>query len=92
MPWTPSPVACGWIASGVRIRSLFSTGRLTSEIVMKAAHMKIPVLLSRSGVTHMGLDLAQSLNITLIGRAKAKRFLVYNGRENVIFDAGQSSF
>ena len=48
---------------------LYTTGRLTSEIVMKAAQMTIPVLLSRSGTTHMGLELAQDLGITLIARA-----------------------
>ena len=66
---------------------LYTTGRLTSEIVMKAAQMTIPVLLSRSGTTHMGLELAQDLGITLIARAKGKRFLVYHGEENIIFDA-----
>ena len=65
----------------------YTTGRLTSEIVMKTAHMGIAVLLSRSGVTHMGLELAQELGVTMIARAKGKHFLVYNGAENIIFDA-----
>lgn len=65
----------------------YTTGRLTSEIVMKTAHMGISVLLSRSGVTHMGLELAQELGITMIARVKGKHFLVYSGAENVIFDA-----
>jgi len=65
----------------------YTTGRLTSEIVMKTAHMGIAVLLSRSGVTHMGLELAQELGMTMIARAKGKHFLVYNGAENIIFDA-----
>ena len=65
----------------------YTTGRLTSEIVMKAAHMGIAVLLSRSGVTHMGLELAQELGVTMIARAKGKHFLVYNGGDNIIFDA-----
>lgn len=65
----------------------YTTGRLTSEIVMKAALMGIPVLLSRSGVTHMGQELASELGITMIARAKGKHFLVYHGAENVIFDA-----
>ena len=64
----------------------YTTGRLTSEIVMKVANMGIPILLSRSGVTHMGLELAQDLNVTMIARAKGKAFLVYNGKENIIFD------
>lgn len=64
----------------------YTTGRLTSEIVMKAAHMGIPILLSRSGITHMGLELARDLGITLIARAKGRHFLVYNGAENLVFD------
>jgi FdhD protein len=64
----------------------YTTGRLTSEIVMKAAHMGIAVLLSRSGVTNMGLELAQELGITMIARAKGKHFLVYSGASNIIFD------
>jgi len=65
----------------------YTTGRLTSEIVMKTAQMGIPVLLSRSGVTNMGLELAQELGVTMIARAKGKHFLVYNGAENIIYDA-----
>lgn len=65
----------------------YTTGRLTSEIVMKVAHMGIPVLLSRSGITHMGLELAQTLGITMIARAKGTHFLVYNGAQNIQFDA-----
>ncbi len=64
----------------------YTTGRLTSEIVMKAAHMGTAVLLSRSGVTNMGLELAQELGVTMIARAKGKHFLVYNGASNVVFD------
>jgi len=65
----------------------YTTGRLTSEIVMKAAHMGIPVLLSRSGVTHMGLELAQELDIIMIARAKGRHFLIYHGADHVLFDA-----
>ncbi len=65
----------------------YTTGRLTSEIIMKVTQMGIPVLLSRSGVTHMGLELAQELGMTMIARAKGHHFLVYNGNENIEFDA-----
>ena len=65
----------------------YTTGRLTSEIVMKAAHMGIAVLLSRSGVTHMGLELAQELGVTMIARARGRHFLVYHGAGNIVFDA-----
>lgn len=64
----------------------YTTGRLTSEIVMKVTHMGIPILLSRSGVTHMGLELAKDLGVTMIARAKGKAFLVYNGSDNIIYD------
>jgi FdhD protein len=66
---------------------LYTTGRLTSEIVLKAAQMRIPVLLSRSGITYLGLEIAQDLGLTVIGRAKGMRHLIYNGAENIIFDA-----
>ena len=65
----------------------YTTGRLTSEIVMKCAFMGIPALLSRSGITHMGLELANELGIIMIARAKGKHFLVYNGTDKIEFDA-----
>jgi len=65
----------------------YTTGRLTSEMVMKAASMGIPALLSRSGITHMGLELASDLGIVMIARAKGRHFLVYNGAEMIDFDA-----
>ena len=64
----------------------YTTGRLTSEIVMKVASVGIPVLLSRSGITHMGLELAEDLGVTLIARAKGRHFLVYSGKDNLIYD------
>tara|TARA_E500000331_G_C17217568_1_gene696551 strand:+ start:494 stop:1378 length:885 start_codon:yes stop_codon:yes gene_type:complete len=64
----------------------YTTGRLTSEIVMKAAHMGVPILISRSGITHMGLELAQDLGVTLIARAKGRHFLVYNGEDTIHYD------
>ena len=68
-------------------RIFYSTGRLTSEIVMKAALMEIPVLVSRSGITHMGLELAQELGITMIARVKGSKFLIFNGHDHFIHDA-----
>ncbi|HIF9261480.1 TPA: formate dehydrogenase accessory sulfurtransferase FdhD [Photobacterium damselae] len=64
----------------------YTTGRLTSEMVIKVAQMGIPVLLSRSGATQMGYDLAQKLGITMIARAKGHRFQVYSGMDNLILD------
>ena len=68
-------------------RLFYTTGRLTSEMVIKVALMGIPVLLSRSGITRMGLDIAQKVGVTLIARAKGRHFLVYHGREFIEFDA-----
>ncbi len=65
----------------------YTTGRLTSEMVIKVALMGIPVLLSRSGITRMGLDIAQKVGVTLIARAKGRHFLVYHGQEFIEFDA-----
>ena len=65
----------------------YTTGRLTSEMVIKVALMGIPVLLSRSGITRMGIDIAQKVGVTLIARAKGRHFLIYNGREFIDYDA-----
>ena len=65
----------------------YTTGRLTSEMVIKVAQMNIPTLLSRSGITEMGLNVAKETNVTLLGRAKGKLFLVYNGKDKINFDA-----
>jgi len=64
----------------------YTTGRLTSEMVIKVALMEIPVLLSRSGITAMGLEIAQKVGVTLIARAKGRHFLVYHGGELIEFD------
>ena len=65
----------------------YTTERLTSEMVIKVALMEIPVLLSRSGITRMGLEIAQKVGVTLIARAKGRHFMVYHGREFIEFDA-----
>jgi FdhD protein len=65
----------------------YTTGRLTSEMVIKVALMRIPVLLSRSGITRMGLEIAEKVGVTLIARAKGRHFLVYHGHEFFEFDA-----
>lgn len=81
-----------WLAQDRGDNKIFyTTGRLTSEMVIKVAKMGIPVLLSRSGVTQMGLELAQKLGITIIARAKGRHFLVYHGSENLEFDATSGS-
>lgn len=68
-------------------KMLYTTGRLTSEMVIKATQMGIPVLLSRSGATHFGYELARQAGLTMIARAKGRHFLVLTGRENLEYDA-----
>jgi FdhD protein len=63
----------------------YTTGRLTSEMVMKSAQMGIPVVVSRSGMTEMGLALAQKLSLCAIGRATNKRFLCFSAPERVVW-------
>ena len=63
----------------------FTTGRLTSEMVIKGVQMEIPFLLTRSGVTLMGLELARKTNLTLLSRCSGKHFEIYNAPERVIF-------
>ena len=64
----------------------YTTGRLTSEIIMKVKYMSIPIVISRSGVTNMGIELAKDLNVTMIARTKQRSFLIYNNKNNIIFD------
>ena len=61
----------------------YTTGRLTSEMVIKSAQMGVPIVVSRSGITQMGLDVAQRLGLCTIGRATNKRFLCYSGAERL---------
>ena len=64
----------------------YTTGRLTSEMVIKTVQMGIPILISRSGFTASGVKLAREAGLTLIGRAKGKRMIIANGVNRVIFD------
>lgn len=64
----------------------YTTGRLTSEMVIKTVRMGIPVLVSRSGFTAWGVELARKANLTLIGRARGKRFVALSGLDRIVFD------
>lgn len=64
----------------------YTTGRLTSEMVIKTVQMRIPVLISRSGFTQSGVDMARQTGLTLIGRARGKRFTALSGLERIIDD------
>jgi FdhD protein len=65
----------------------YTTGRLTSEMVLKTVQMQIPILISRSGFTAWGVELARQANLTLVGRAKGKRFIALAGESRIVFDA-----
>jgi FdhD protein len=65
----------------------YTTGRLTSEMVIKCVQMEIPILISRSGFTAWGVELARQAGLTLIGRAKGKRFIALAGESRIIYDA-----
>ncbi|MDA9288929.1 formate dehydrogenase accessory sulfurtransferase FdhD [Alphaproteobacteria bacterium] len=69
----------------------YTTGRLTSEMVIKTVQMGIPILISRSGFTESGVKLAKEAGLTLIGRAKGKKMIIANGIERVIFDTDTKS-
>ncbi len=68
----------------------YTTGRLTSEMVIKTVMMGIPILVSRSGFTAWGVELARKAGLTLIGRAKGKRFVALSGAERIEFDMDPS--
>lgn len=71
---------------GAADKIFYTTGRLTSEMVIKTVRMGIPVLVSRSGFTAWGVELARQAGLTLIGRARGKRFIALAGAERIVFD------
>jgi FdhD protein len=79
----------GWMyvnKVGPENKLFYTTGRLTSEMVLKTAQMGIPILISRSGFTAWGVDLARQVGMTLIGRARGQRFVCLSGAERLHFD------
>jgi FdhD protein len=62
----------------------YTTGRLTSEMVIKCAQMRIPFLVSRSGLTHMGHEIAKKVNLTMLGRASGRHYLAFTGKERLV--------
>lgn len=82
----------GWMTShqvSAADKLLYTTGRLTSEMVIKTALMGIPVLVSRSGFTAWGVEIAQQVGLTLIGRLRGRRFMCLSGEDRLIRDAAQ---
>ncbi len=79
----------GWMFKhrvGAADKIFYTTGRLTSEMVIKTVRMGIPILISRSGFTAWGVELARKANLTLIGRARGKRFVALAGADRIVFD------
>jgi len=79
----------GWMFKnrvGAADKIFYTTGRLTSEMVIKTVRMGIPILVSRSGFTAWGVELARKANLTLIGRARGKRFIALAGQGRIVFD------
>ncbi|MGM0585209.1 MAG: formate dehydrogenase accessory sulfurtransferase FdhD [Pseudomonadota bacterium] len=84
----------GWMRMegvGASDKLLYTTGRLTSEMVIKTALMGIPALASRSGFTAWGVEIARQVGLTLIGRLKGRRFLCLSGEERLVRDADLSA-
>ena len=80
----------GWMLServGAADKILYTTGRLTSEMVIKTALMGIPVLVSRSGFTAWGVEIARQVGLTLIGRMRGQRFMCLSGEDRLVWDA-----
>jgi FdhD protein len=84
----------GWMLSeGVRPEGklLYTTGRLTSEMVIKTALMGIPALVSRSGFTAWGVEIARQVGLTLVGRMRGQRFVCLSGEERLVWDIDPAS-
>ncbi|WP_334153654.1 formate dehydrogenase accessory sulfurtransferase FdhD [Tepidimonas sp.] len=79
-----------WLQGGALLRGddkvFYTTGRLTSEMILKAAQMGVPIVVSRSGITQMGLEVAERLGLCAIGRATHTRFLCYTHPERLVWD------
>ncbi|HEY6821452.1 MAG TPA: formate dehydrogenase accessory sulfurtransferase FdhD [Burkholderiales bacterium] len=67
----------------------YTTGRLTSEMVIKCAQMRIPFLVSRSGLTHMGYSVARKVGLTMLGRASDRHYLLFTGKERLVRSLAQ---
>jgi FdhD protein len=81
----------GWMALQEQLpageKVFYTTGRLTSEMVIKSAQMGVPLVISRSGITEMGLHVAQRVGLCAIGRATHKRFFCFSHPQRIVFDA-----
>jgi len=81
----------GWIAMQAQLagaRVFYTTGRLTSEMVIKSAQMGVAIVVSRSGITQMGHEVAQRVGLCAIGRATNRRFLCFAGAQRLVLQPG----
>ena len=87
-----SPPGSAQQRAGMRAgnKVFYTTGRLTSEMVIKSAQMGVPIVISRSGITQMGHAVAQRLNLCAIGRATNKRFLCFSAPQRLVLEAGMA--
>jgi len=85
---SPTLVALDAAASPASGLVFYTTGRLTSEMVIKSAQMGVPIVVSRSGITQMGHQVAQSVGLCAIGRATHKRFLCYTQPQRLKLQPG----
>jgi len=69
----------------------YTTGRLTSEMVIKCAQMQVPFLVSRSGLTQMGYDIAKRVGMTMLGRCRGRHYLLFTGAERFVREAGSAT-
>ncbi|MBA4261596.1 MAG: sulfurtransferase FdhD [Comamonadaceae bacterium] len=81
----PAPDRQDGLPAGEKV--FYTTGRLTSEMVIKSAQMGVPLVISRSGITEMGLHVAQRVGLCAVGRATHKRFLCFSHPQRIVFDA-----
>ncbi|HYG12691.1 MAG TPA: formate dehydrogenase accessory sulfurtransferase FdhD, partial [Methylophilaceae bacterium] len=81
-----------WLdGAGGEDKIFYTTGRLTSEMVIKAAQMRVPFLVSRSGLTRMGWEVANHVGITMIGRSQGRHFLIFTGGERFRYSASATN-
>ena len=93
-PWGGPAVDCGAPTGSVGVgmsgadKVFYTTGRLTSEMVIKSAQMGVPIVVSRSGITQMGQQVAERLGLCTIGRAMNRRFLCFSGVHRLLLEPG----
>lgn len=83
-----APIGSGGVGMSGADKVFYTTGRLTSEMVIKSAQMGVPIVVSRSGITQMGQQVAERLGLCTIGRAMNRRFLCFSGAHRLLLEPG----